>query len=103
MVNPVPEAGESGPLVAQAVERMAAAKIAVGLPPLVVLGLYGLVQSLRYGLQPPENVVMAIGAVLSIAAMVFGSSNPGKNIRLVTDILRRVSVLTVYKQFINSL
>ncbi len=71
MVNPVPEDGEVGPLVAQAVERMAAAKIAVGLPPLAVLGLYGLVQSLRYGLQPVEYVVMAVGAVLSIAAMVF--------------------------------
>ena len=71
MANPVPEAGESGPVVAQAVERMAAAKIAVGLPPLAVLGLYGLVQSLRFGLQPAEYVVMAIGAVISMAAMVF--------------------------------
>ncbi len=71
MVNPVPEDGEVGPLVAQAVERMAAAKIAVGLPPLAVLGLYGLVQSLRYGLQPVEHVVMAVGAALSMAAMVF--------------------------------
>ena len=71
MVNPVPEDGEVGPLVAQAVERMAAAKIAVGLPPLAVLGLYGLVQSLRYGLEPVEHVVMAVGAALSMAAVGF--------------------------------
>ena len=71
MSNPVPEDGQAGPLVAQAVERMAAAKIAVGLRPLALLGLYGLVQSLRHGLQPPEYVVMTIGAVLSMAAMVF--------------------------------
>ena len=71
MVNPVPEADEGGPVVAQAVERMAAAKIAVGLPPLAVLGLYGLVQSLRHGLQPAEHLVLAIGATLSMAAMVF--------------------------------
>ncbi len=71
MANPEPEAGEGGPLVAQAVERMAAAKIAVGLPPLAVLGVYGLVQSLRHGLQPAEYVVIAVGAVLSMAAMVF--------------------------------
>ena len=70
MANPEPEAGEGGPLVAQAVERMAAAKIAVGLPPLAVLGVYGLVQSLRHGLQPAEYVVIAVGAVLSMAAMV---------------------------------
>ena len=71
MANPVPEAGQAGPLVAQAVERMAAARIAVGLRPLALLGLYGLVQSLRHGLQPAEYVVMTIGAVLSMAAMVF--------------------------------
>ena len=71
MANPVPEAGQAGPLVAQAVERMAAARIAVGLRPLAGLGLYGLVQSFRHGLQPAEHVVMAIGAVLSIAAMIF--------------------------------
>ena len=71
MANPVPQGGQAGPLVAQAVERMAAAKIAVGLPPLVLLGLYGLVQSIRLGLQPAENVVIAIGAVLSMGAMVF--------------------------------
>jgi hypothetical protein len=70
MEDPVPEAGDDGPLVAQAVERMAAAKIAVGLPPLAVLGLYGLVQALRHGLQPVDHMVMAIGAVLSMAAMV---------------------------------
>ncbi len=71
MANPVPEAGQAGPLVAQAVERMAASKIAVGLPPLAILGLYGLVQSIRHGLQPEEHVVMAIGAVFSMGAMVF--------------------------------
>ena len=71
MANPVPAAGQPGPLVAQAVERMVAAKIAVGLRPLAVLGLYGLVQSLRHGLQPAEHVVMAVGAALSMAAMVF--------------------------------
>ena len=71
MANPVPDAGQAGPLVAQAVERMAAAKIAAGLRPLALLGLYGLVQSLRHGLQPAEYVVMTIGAVLSMAAMVF--------------------------------
>ena len=70
MANPVPEAGQARPLVAQAVERMAAAKIAVGLPPLGVLGLYGLVQSIRYGFQPSEHLVFLIGAVLSMVAMV---------------------------------
>jgi len=49
---------------------MAAAKIAVGLPPLGVLGLYGLVQSIRYGFQPSEHLVFLIGAVLSMVAMV---------------------------------
>ncbi len=56
--------------MAQAVERMAAAKIAMGLPPLAVLGLYGLVQSVRYGFQPSEHLVFLIGAVLSMVAMV---------------------------------
>ncbi len=70
MANQVPDDAQAGPLVAKAVERMAAAKIAFGLPPLAVLGLYGLVQSLRHGFQPSEHVVFLIGAVLSIVAMV---------------------------------
>ncbi len=56
--------------MAQAVERMAAAQIAVGLPPLAVLGLYGLVQSMRHGFQPSEQVVFLIGAVFSMVAMI---------------------------------
>ena len=56
--------------MAKAVERMAAARIAVGLPPLAVLGLYGLVQSLRNGFQPSEPMVFLIGAVVSMVAMV---------------------------------
>ena len=56
--------------MAQAVERMAAAKLAVGLPPLALLALYGMIQTARYGLQPSEHVVMAIGAVLSMVAMI---------------------------------
>ena len=70
MANQLPENGQAGSLVAQAVERMAAAKIAVGLPPLAVLGLYGLVQSVRHGFQPSEHVVFLVGAVLSMVAMV---------------------------------
>ena len=56
--------------MAQAVERMVAAKIAIGLRPLAVLGLLGLVQFLRNGLQPDEHVVLMVGAVLSMVAMV---------------------------------
>ena len=70
MENQLPENAPAASLVAQAVERMAAAKIAVGLPPLVVLGLYGLVQSLRYGLRAPEHLIIMIGAVFSIATMI---------------------------------
>ncbi len=70
MANQLPEDGQTGSLVAQAVERMAAAKIAVGLPPLAVLGIYGLVQSVRYGFQAFEHVVFLIGAVFSMVAMV---------------------------------
>ena len=70
MANQVPDDAQAGSLVAQAVERMAAAQIAVGLPALAVLGLYGFVQSLRHGFQPSEHVVFLIGAVLSIVAMV---------------------------------
>ena len=70
MANQVPDDAQAGSLVAQAVERMAAAQIAVGLPPLAVLGLYGLVQSVRHGFQPSEQVVFLIGAVLSMVAMV---------------------------------
>ena len=70
MANQIPEPGHPASLVAQAVERMAAAKLAVGLPPLAILGLYGLVQSVRHGFQPSEDVVFLIGAVLSMVAMV---------------------------------
>lgn len=70
MENQLPENGRAESLVAQAVERMVAAKIAVGLPPLAVLGLYGLVQSVRHGFQPSEHVVFLVGAVLSMVAMV---------------------------------
>ena len=70
MANQLPEGGQAGPLVAQAVERMAAAKIAMGLPPLAVLALYGLVQSFRHGFQPSEHVVFLIGALISMVAMV---------------------------------
>ena len=70
MANPIPEPPQTVALVAQAVERMAAAKIAVGLPPLVVLAVYGLVQSVRSGFQLPDHVVFMIGAVLSMVAMV---------------------------------
>ena len=70
MTNQLPEDGQAGSRVAQAVERMAAARIAVGLPPLGVLGLYGLVQSVRYGFQPSEHLAFLIGAVLSMVAMV---------------------------------
>ena len=70
MANQIPEPGHPASLVAQAVERMAAAKLAVGLPPLAILGLYGLVQSVRHGFQPSEYVVFLIGAVLSMVAMV---------------------------------
>jgi hypothetical protein len=70
MANQLPEPGHPASLVAQAVERMAAAKLAVGLPPLAILGLYGLVQSVRQGFQPSEYVVFLIGAVLLMVAMV---------------------------------
>lgn len=70
MANQPPEKGDPGPLVAQAVERMAAGRIAVGLPPLIVLGLYGLVQSVRRGFQLPDDLVLLFGALLSIGAMV---------------------------------
>ena len=70
MANPIPEPGQGGALVAQAVERMAAAKIAVGLPPLGVLAVYGLVQSVRSGFQLTDHIVLMIGAVVSMAAMV---------------------------------
>jgi hypothetical protein len=70
MANQLPEGGQAGPLVAQAVERMAAAKIAMGLPPLAVLALYGLVQSFRHGFQPSEHVVFLMGALISMVAMV---------------------------------
>jgi GGDEF domain-containing protein len=63
MANQVPEPGHPASLVAQAVERMAAAMLAEGLPPLAILGLYGLVQSVRQGFQPSEYVVFLIGAV----------------------------------------
>ncbi len=85
MANPVPEPGQAGPLVAQAVERMAAAKIAVGLRPLAVLGLYGLVQFLRNGLRPDEYVVMMIGALLSVVAMV------GYGLQAVSTVLEKTS------------
>ena len=70
MANPIPEPGQGGALVAQAVERMAAAKLAVGLPPLGVLTVYGLVQSVRSGFQLTDHIVLMIGAVLSMVAMV---------------------------------
>ena len=70
MANPIPEPGQSGALVAQAVERMVAAKIAVGLPPLGVLTVYGLVQSVRSGFQLTDHIVLMIGAVVSMVAMV---------------------------------
>jgi hypothetical protein len=70
MAKQLPEQAQAGSLVAQAVERMVAAKIAMGLPPLAVLGLYGLVQSIRHGFQPSEHLVFLIGAVLSMMAMV---------------------------------
>ena len=70
MGNQLPDQGQVGSLVAQAVERMAAAKLAVGLPPLALIALYGLVQSVRYGFQPSEHAVMVIGAVLSMVAMI---------------------------------
>ncbi len=70
MVNQQPENGEAGPLVAKAVERMAAAQIAVGLPPLVVLALYGLVQSVRRGFQLSDHVLLMVGAVLSMVTMI---------------------------------
>ena len=70
MVNQQPESAAAGPLVAQAVERMAAAKIALALPPLVVLALYGLVQSARRGFQPSDHVLLMVGALLSIVAMI---------------------------------
>ena len=70
MAKQLPEHGQAGSLVAQAVERMAAAKIALGLPPLAVLGLYGLVQSVRNGFQAFEHVVFLLGAVLSMVGMI---------------------------------
>ena len=70
MGNKLPDQGQAGPLVAQAVERMAAAKLAVGLPPLALIAVYGLVQSVRYGFQPPDHLAMVIGAVLSMVAMI---------------------------------
>ena len=85
MANPVPDPGQAGPLVAQAVERMAAAKIAVGLRPLAVLGLFGLVQFLRNGLQPDEHVVLMVGAVLSMVAMV------GYGLQAVSAVLEKPS------------
>ena len=70
MANQLPEHDYPVSHVAQAVERMAVAKIAAGLPPLAVLGLYGLVQSVRQGLQASEPVVFMVGAMLSMVAMV---------------------------------
>ena len=70
MASQLPELDHPLSLVAQAVERMAAAKLAVGLPPLAILGLYGLVQSVRQGFHPSEYMGFMIGAVLSMVAMV---------------------------------
>ena len=70
MASQLPEPDHPLSLVAQAVERMAAAKLAVGLPPLAILGLYGLVQSVRQGFHPSEYMGFMIGAVLSMVAMV---------------------------------
>jgi hypothetical protein len=70
MVDQAAQDDGGGPLVAQVVERMAAAKLAVGLPPLVVLALYGLVQSFRRGFQLSDHVLLMCGAVLSMVAMV---------------------------------
>ena len=70
MVNRRPNNEDPTSLVVKAVERMVAAKIAVGLPPLAVLGLYGLVQSFRDGFQPSEYMIFLIGAVLSMVAMI---------------------------------
>jgi hypothetical protein len=70
MADQDPQDAAAGPLVAQAVERMAAAKIAVGLPPLMVLALYGLVQSFRGGFQLSDHVLLMLGAVLSMVGMI---------------------------------
>ncbi len=70
MVNRLPEDTDPASLVAKAVERMVAAKIAVGLPPLAVLGLYGLVQSFRDGFRPSEHLIFMLGAVLSMVTMI---------------------------------
>lgn len=85
MADPVPDPPQSGPLVAQAVERMAAAKIAVGIRPLAVLGLFGLVQFLRNGLRPDEHMVLMIGAVFSMIAMV------GYGLQAVSTVLEKTS------------
>lgn len=85
MPNPAPQDRPAGPLVAQAVERMAAAKIAVGLPPLALLGLYGLVESVRGGLRPADPAIMLIGALLSMVAMV------AYGLQAVSTVLERTS------------
>lgn len=64
---------------------MAAAKIAVGLRPLGVLGLFGLVQFLRHGFRADQHLVMMIGALLSMLAMI------GYGLQAVSTVLQKTS------------
>ena len=64
---------------------MAAAKIAIGLRPLAVLGLFGLVQFLLNGLRLGEHLVLMIGALLSMVAMV------GYGLQAVSAVLEKTS------------
>ena len=64
---------------------MAAAKIAIGLRPLAVLGLFGLVQFLLNGLRLGEHLGLMIGALLSMVAMV------GYGLQAVSAVLEKTS------------
>ena len=56
--------------VAEAVERMAATAIGRGLPPLAILGGYGLVRGVLGGFRAADPWILILGALLSVGTMV---------------------------------
>ncbi len=83
----------AGSEVARAVQRLAAARIGRALPPLVLLAVYGLVQSIRLGFTSSDHLVVLLGALASAGSMVVYGAEAVKRVMETRNPLAGLSYL----------
>jgi hypothetical protein len=93
MENSAANTSSAGSEVALAVERLAAARIGRALPPLALLAVYGLIQSIRFGFSNSDHLVVFLGALASAGSMVAYGAQAVKRVMETRNSLAGLSYL----------